>query len=64
MTSIRNTPTGKGSIPIILGRIDWDWAATALATPHWHITSDGVNVGKCQFSLIKRVDGGGKILAD
>jgi hypothetical protein len=40
---VRFTPDGNNSIPITLGRIDWDWAATALATPHWHITSDGVN---------------------
>ena len=46
---VRFTPSGDGSIPITLGRIDWDWAATATATPHWHITSDGVN-GPAQYT--------------
>ncbi len=42
---VRFTPDGSDSIAVTIGRIDWNWAATALATPHWHITSDpsGVN---------------------
>ena len=39
---VRFTP--KGGIPVTLGRIDWNWAATA-ANPGtgWYIASDGVD---------------------
>jgi hypothetical protein len=39
---VRFTPGGSGSIPVTLGRIDWNWAAAAENPgTGWYITSDG-----------------------
>jgi hypothetical protein len=41
---VRFTPTGDGSIPITLGRIDWAWSAVALENPSWNMTTNHVDV--------------------
>ena len=40
---VRFTPDGNGSIPITLGRIDWNWTAWASITFSWYVTTNTVH---------------------